>query len=185
MVIIVYAHEPEVKALKKLVFASDFRHKVVWLRRNLSDGNIFEDAESDLIVNPGFAGRLNSALNIGEVVLVRNFACAVAERFADDRQLKSASLVTSDKPVLDAQGRAALDDTADIVDMEAHVLNRMAADAGIPFASFKLVSDNADAEAWDSIKRNMGRWSERLGAVVFEFLQVVLEDENIGHHPGP
>lgn len=187
--LIFYAHEPEAEGLRRLVAESGLG-SIVDLRRwrDQSDPLLDTDAPGPaVILNVGFAGRLNPELDLGEVVLVSPRPFAPARRFAEAKGIRQASLVTVASPVLDEEEGADLRRRtgADIVDMEARHLFVHAEDRRLPFISFKLVSDNADAAAWDTIRSRRGEWSQRLGAVVVQFLTTVRgADESHCRNPG-
>lgn len=175
MLAITYAYEPEVKALKRLVEASDFESRLIlhrWDGKNDFGDNI------KLIVNVGFAGALNSDLALGEVVLVDEVMGAdnrvVKLDFAlqENVQQKKVRLLTRSEPVTSAVLRDQLfeDTKADIVDMEGSFLLMAAKSKSVPLVIFKVVSDMADNDAWQMVKQNSQRWSNILGETVFEYL---------------
>ncbi len=132
-------------------------------------------------MNAGFAGGLNPALAVGDVVLVDGFAggspgehsvLEEARLFAASQGLRPATLVTVDAPVLDGEESAALwrRTAADVVDMEGAHIWSLARRANLPFAGFKVVSDRADAGARVEVRRRQGDLAERLGSAVAPFL---------------
>lgn len=180
LIYIVYAHEPEVKALKSMVKESGLDDRVTWRRWRSNSDRLFISGspDPDLILNIGFAGRLNPELTLGEVVAVGEFLgeravagrgkpCGPTARFVTDR-IDKVSLVTTKKPVLDEGDREALRNQtgADIVDMEAGFLYGPASAAGVPFAAIKLISDGADGDARAGINRRIDEWSNRLAEQV-------------------
>ncbi len=187
MICIVFAHPPEVKELKDLIEQSRSDLEIVWLRwrRETDRPLIASQMKFDLILNVGFAGRLNETLALGEVVLVNAIKRASTNdrpdqlrkidnvsRFADSHKIRSASLATVSEPVTTPKAKQLLrSGGADIVDMEAAHLLRIANESGLPFASFKVISDNADAGSWDTIKKHKHEWATNLAAVVYEFIQ--------------
>ena len=62
---------------------------------------------------------------------------------------------------------------ADIVDMEGHYLFEML-DERASFVSFKIISDNADNDAWNNVKQYGDKWSNVLGETVAEFIAYFL-----------
>lgn len=181
MISIVYAHEPEVKALKNMVDEAGIDDLVTWRRWRNSSDRLFTggDPDPDLILNVGFAGRLNPQLALGAVVSAADILGAGparrissgAARFIPD-WMQSVSLVTSDRAVLSRLEREEIykETKADIVDMEAWFLSELSEGAGIPFAAVKLISDGADAGAAATIKVRLHDWSERLGTDVLKIL---------------
>jgi len=65
--------------------------------------------------------------------------------------------------------------------MEAGYLHRLAVESGIPFISLKVISDDADSQSWDTIRRNNDRWARRLAAVVFDFIDFYIDENNSNH----
>ena len=187
MICIVFAHPPEVKELKDLIEQLGSKSEIVWLRwRSETDRPLIAPhMKFDLILNVGFAGRLNENLALGEVVLVNAIKSPSindlpgqlqniesVSRFADNHKIRTASLATASDPVTTLKAKQLLrSGGADIVDMEAAHLLRLANESGLPFAAFKVVSDNADAGSWDTIKKHKHEWATNLAAVVYEFIQ--------------
>lgn len=188
MILIVYAHEPEIKELRHLA-SSHENSEISWLSwrpgRTIPK---FHNAKLRLILNLGFAGSLDNKLRPGQIVLVKkivakDFAkhripmnCADYQRarsFASSRNLKEIDLFTSREPVTDPRHREEILrlSGAQAVDMEAGFLLEEAEQNGIPFISFKIISDHADHSAWEDIKRDRHVLSQNLGKTVFEFLR--------------
>ena len=112
---------------------------------------IEEPAPVDLVFSIGWAGALTaecaagSAFNIGGVIDART-----GERFQCDAGAGKHWLVTS--PVIagpEEKRRLAAAYNADLVDMEAAAIARLAAMRGIPFYAIKGVSDALDAHLPD------------------------------------
>ncbi len=191
MIVITYAHPLEVKGLKKKLINAGLDNKVDWFRFNTEWGDGFESVSSDysLILNVGFAGALNQSLALGQVVLVdrlinneewqetnlKSKSWHEAQRFAEASGISNSSLLTVDDPIISVQVRDKLrmKSNADIVDMEGHYLFEML-DERASFVSFKIVSDNADNDAWNNVKQYGDKWSNVLGETVTEFIAYFL-----------
>lgn len=187
MILIAYAYKPEVKELKRLVSAQD-GPAIAWLNWK-TDKPIpeFLKADTYLILNLGFAGSLTDDLKPGQIVLanslirdnceehylLENDHFHKASSFAVRNNISEVTLFTSSEPILSTKKRqAALRKfKAHAVDMEAGHLLQVANQNGIPFLSFKIISDKADSNAWPNIKNNIDIYSRRLGETVFEFLK--------------
>ena len=191
MIVITYAHPLEVKGLKKKLINAGLDNKVDWLRFNTDDRGGFGSVSSDysLILNVGFAGALNQSLALGQVVLVdrlinneewqetnlKSRSWHEAQRFAEANGISNSSLLTVDDPIISVQVRDKLrmKSNADIVDMEGHYLFEML-DERASFVSFKIISDNADNDAWNNVKQYGDKWSNVLGETVTEFIAYFL-----------
>lgn len=98
------------------------------------------------IIAAGFCGALAPELEVGDLVAATEVVDAVTgERYRPDAGLaghlpgRPGVLVTAADLVRDPEARARLD--GDAVDMESAALARAAADAGIPFAAVRAVTD--------------------------------------------
>lgn len=185
MIVITYAYETEVAAFKQLVKNSLFDGKLTF--HNFRKSPLILENSRDLILNMGFAGALDQNLALGQVVLIKQVIDAqtnqkviidstahqLAAEFATNESLPKVRLLTSKEPVTDSVLRDELRQKtgADIVDMEGFSLFEIARQGGIPIVSFKVISDNADNDAWQMVKQNTDKWSEALGQTVFEFIK--------------
>ena len=112
------------------------------------------------IVSTGWAGALDPALRVGDIIVpdrILEFAGRVEypvrlpERIwegggsGERAGPASGTLLTADEVVLDAAGKASLRETgASIVDMEASAVAAVAAARGLPFYCVRVVSDTAE-----------------------------------------
>ncbi len=197
LISVVFAHRREIQTLKGLVRSSDLSSIVSWRRWARRQDLLLAPGQTlpDLIINAGFAGRINIGLSLGQVVLVSDITIDEASsklplsgsrkirKFTGDRGVDSVLLVTSKAPITSVSARQALRSQtgADIVDMEGGHLCNLADESGIPFISFKVISDDADHRSWDTIKRNNDRWAGRLAAVVFDFIDFYVDENNCNH----
>lgn len=188
MILITYAYPPEIKELKLLISAND-SWSISWL--NWRPGRpltALQSADIKLLLNVGFAGSLCGEMKPGEIVLVKEIVVndasskpyspldcdylQTARSFASSHDLREIILFTSSAPVTDSRHKEQIiqSSKAHAVDMEAGYLLKASQDNGIPFISFKIISDHADRDAWNNIKENLHTYSKQLSAKVYEFL---------------
>jgi hypothetical protein len=110
-------------------------------------GPVLGAYEYTAILNFGIAGALNTQAKKNEIYSIRTFY------FEDEFQSYSSSnldtkwdAITSKNRVLTDQYASELELTAPIVDREGWAIGRLAQKLGIPFQSFKLISDVAGEE---------------------------------------
>ncbi|MFH5804850.1 phosphorylase [Alienimonas sp. DA493] len=99
------------------------------------------------VVSIGYGGGLDSALTAGDVVSAHAVLAPDGEQFdAEPPGEPAALLATVDAPLLSAADKAALRERtgAAVVDMEAAGVAAACAEAGVPFAAVKVVTDAAD-----------------------------------------
>lgn len=188
MILITYAYPSEIKELKRLVCANG-SSTISWL--NWRSGRPLPELKSaniKLLINVGFAGSLCKDMKKGEIVLVKEIIIneasepyssldcdyiQAARSFANSNNVKEIRLFTSSQPVIDTRQKEHIlrSSKAHAVDMEAGYLLKQARDKGIPFISFKIISDHADADAWNDIKENLHVYSKDLADKVYEFLR--------------
>ncbi len=169
MVGICYAHEPEIRELRRLVDKTGWAGNIRW-QRFAGKSNNWADVE--LIVNAGFAGALDPNLSLGQVVRVQPAVHDRADLFCGERGLKTVSCHTSETPVIDRGDAVALrlETRADIVDMEFARVLRSARSHKIPLIGFKIISDHCTPDARATVRSRQEEWSKILGVTVFEFL---------------
>ncbi len=169
--------------------------KVRWVRFNTEMSESYEAINSDesLVLNVGFAGGLDPGLALGQVVLVDSIsninngsvrkvniqskAWDGANKFSEKNGLASVSLLTVNDSVTNSSIKDELraKSGAGIVDMEGSHLFELVNEK-TPFISFKVVSDNADNDAWHNVKQYGERWSNILGEIVAEFIAYYLHE---------
>ncbi|MGH9367210.1 MAG: hypothetical protein ACRD3M_06020 [Thermoanaerobaculia bacterium] len=122
------------------------------------------------LIGAGVAGALSRDLAIGEILVSRRIRDARGEAPASDARLLAravasgateATLVTADRPVTSASGRAELlrslgQPTPSAVDMESAGWARAAAARGIPYIVVRAVSDGAEEELPEYLARCVG-----------------------------
>lgn len=171
--------------LRRLVKSSFFDGKLSF--QNVRKSPLSLENSEQLVLNVGFAGALNQNLPLGQVVWVMEVVNGqtnekvkidssvhnLLTEFADKESLPKVRLLTSKNPITNSSLRDELRQKtgADIVDMEGFNIFEMAEQNGLPIASFKVISDNADNDAWQMVKQSTNKWSEALGQVVFEFIK--------------
>lgn len=193
MILVTYAYPIEVKHLQDLAKNSMHKNEIDWFRWPY-DGPFIKALKDpkkniDMVLNVGFAGALGSNIALGQVVIVdRIFADGadgykkiewshqLADRFVNEKNITRASLLTSEDPVISVDHRDELrsKSTADLVDMEGLYIYMAAKKCDLPLLSFKVVTDNADNDAWLNIKSNGEKFSKALGETVKEFLDFSL-----------
>lgn len=91
------------------------------------------------------------------------------------KDLPTATLFTSSSPVVTEEKKQALalETQADLVDMEAFWLFKYAQTLNIPFCSLKVVSDNANAEAEQQVKRNQRYYAQIIAKTLLPILEVL------------
>jgi len=186
---IVYAYPLEVKGLKELASENDLQVELSWQR-----WPSLPSKTEGLIFNVGFAGCLNPGLALGQVVLVNRiiaegqepvvlegFNQTRAEKYCKRQNLSLATLLTVDNPLTSVTKRDELRQKtgADLVDMEGHRLYKLARERRVSFISLKIISDYADADTWQDLRQNSGRFSDILGKTAFKFLKSY---ENLGYY---
>ena len=130
------------------------------------------------VVNAGIAGALHAGFGLGDLVDVEatahaapgaaanfDFLALVGQRPAWwPRDLRRGRLLTRTQPLFDANEAAQLAASADLVDMEGAAIAQACADAGIPCAVIKAVSDFADDRA--TLLSNLAGASHALAQVL-------------------
>jgi nucleoside phosphorylase len=111
--------------------------------------NFLRGQQFDLLISTGFAGALNDQLQVGDLLLAKNFSTVeltdVGSSFSRlpiheaDLLTVSALIESSEKrlEIARASGAAA-------VDMETEFIARACADYGIPLLSLRVISDTLD-----------------------------------------
>lgn len=182
MINIIYAYPSEVKALRELIKINGLHSCVSFFKWPSLPKKI-----NSVMLNVGFAGSLNTGLALGQVVLIKKIFYesdkktvilnssdqSLAENFAKNQELSSVTLLTVKNPVADTSLRDKLRQktNADVVDMEGHHIFAIAKEKNIPFISFKIITDNANSDTWQSVMQNSDKWSRILGEEVFEFIK--------------
>jgi hypothetical protein len=124
------------------------------------------------VINLGIAGALDDSMSIGEIYPVRvcycerngsmEFRSFPTTAIADPR---ARDCVSINNRALDMESRKRLEPFASCVDREAWAIGSVCAMFGIPFSSYKLISDRVGEGSGDlleSIKNQSHRYSEAL-----------------------
>lgn len=201
----VYAYEPEITPLRKMIGETGWANNVSWRKRaGVQEESGVNFSDSDLVINAGFAGRLNNDLPLETIVLVGSLVDPVSGKnaeaefdgnlldpidgFADENDIPEVSMVTVDKPVVSENKKKKLFEKfgADIVDMEGKAILQMSKKLVVPFICFKLISDNADENAPGVVAANKHRLAEKLGRALFPLFKTLVIDENahLRHYSG-
>jgi adenosylhomocysteine nucleosidase len=111
--------------------------------------NFLRGQQFDLLISTGFAGALNDQLQVGDLLLAKNFSSVELNNrrksfsslpFHEVDLLTVSALIDSSEKRLEiarASGAAA-------VDMETEFIARACADYGIPLLSLRVISDTLD-----------------------------------------
>lgn len=207
MIKIIYAHRPEIEYLKKILATVPVEIEFCrWPSVNSVchedlTGVLNSGVKPELVLNAGFAGRLNPDLSVGDTILVdklyvdyngkrgtiklANIFQTAAEQFALDKNILVVSLNTSEVPIIRKESNEKMwrETGADLVDMEAYHIYKAAAELGIPFMSLKIISDGADGESWANIKKNHRDLSKKLGEFAMSFI-TLFNNENLCGNTG-
>lgn len=123
-----------------------------------------------LVVSAGFCGSLVPAVRLGDIVRPGEVVTPDGERYAMGGALR---LVTVARPILSTQERDELRQRtgADVVDMETAPLARACRDAGVAFASVRVVSDDPEHPLPDDLRPVLAGDSVRFGALLVALLK--------------
>ena len=108
-------------------------------------GKFLRDQHFDYLISAGFAGALNDQLQLGDLLLAKNFSTVRTEEnfFLSSLQIHMADLLTV-PAVIDSReerNKLALTSGAVAVDMETEFIARACAAHGIPVLSLRVISD--------------------------------------------
>jgi nucleoside phosphorylase len=109
-------------------------------------GKFFEDQQFDLLISTGFAGALNNELQIGDLLLAKNFSTiGLNERSTSFPSLpiRTADLLTVPTLIDSSDERTEIARTsgAAAVDMETEFIARACAAHSIPLLSLRVITD--------------------------------------------
>jgi len=105
-----------------------------------------QDQQFDLLISAGFAGALNDELQVGDLLLAKNFSTIdLNERGLSFSSLpiRIADLLTVSAVIdsSDERNRIARASGAAAVDMETEFIARACAEYGVPFLSLRVITD--------------------------------------------
>lgn len=129
------------------------------------------------VINLGIAGALSSNLSIGEIYSVRTHYLVHDDRpaFKTFSGKDGQDCITSFERILDPEKAHRLKGIATLVDREAWGVAHAAKNAGVPFSSFKLVSDMAGTlGACELVREEANQWSVKLA----EHLRMILGESD-------
>ena len=142
----------------------------------------------DCLINFGSAGMIDESLKIGDPFLVdeitdsesaqtirTNYQISEAIcQFFTDQQIEytRGRLITSPEPVASKAARMHLADQyqGGAVDMEAFAIARITEKENIPFATIKMISDQANAMTRLQYWKNIPRVDKQLGKLMYGFI---------------
>jgi len=109
-------------------------------------GKFLQDQQFDLLVSTGFAGALNNELQVGDLLLAKNFSTIELNenRLSPSRlPIHMANLFTAPTLIDSSDERSKLARTsgAVAVDMETEFIARACAAHGIPLLSLRVITD--------------------------------------------
>ncbi len=159
--------------------AYDFLRTSVGRNKALSVYTAYLEAfRPAVVINLGLAGALSRQHKIGEIHIIERYG--YKENMLVETDLKTlfggdmrfGGLLTVDAPVLDRKRREELFDATGLsmVDMEAYHFAALSRRYGIPFFSFKIISDRADRKAVIDFSRHLKSCSEKLAAHLKELI---------------
>lgn len=138
------------------------------------------------VVNAGVCGALSSGAGFapGELFCITSAAegdhglpdKAPRPLISDgkfDWDLPAARLITCDRPVFDADKRAALSAAGDLVDMEGAAIARVAAMYEIPWSMVKGITDAAGPVDRNVLQRNLTAVSEKVCRLLWAQLREI------------
>jgi nucleoside phosphorylase len=108
-------------------------------------GKFLENQQFDLLISTGFAGALNDELQVGDLLLARNFSTVDLNerRYFSTLQIQMADLLTAPTLIDSSNERSEIARTsgAAAVDMETEFIARACAAHGIPLLSLRVITD--------------------------------------------
>ena len=137
----------------------------------------------DTVINAGVCGSVAENIEAGMILRItrawegdRGESHGTAESFPCSgelwKNLREASLVTSDKPVFDDLKKSKLAPWAELVDMEGAAVARTAEMYRVPCYLIKGVTDDADEGGREVLHKNLERISRQIAEVLLDGLRV-------------
>ncbi len=130
------------------------------------------------LISSGFAGGLDPALKVGDVMLAENFSDASLLQNANLSEILRGAMTTQPLVAETAASKAALftETRASAVDMETAIIAGLCKERGIPMISLRGISDSAkdDLPVSFSIWFNAAAQKPRVGALLW----------HLATHPG-
>jgi nucleoside phosphorylase len=105
-----------------------------------------QDQQFDLLISTGFAGALNDELQVGDLLLAKNFSTIDMNQRGlsfSSLPIHMADLLTVPAPIdsSDERNRTARASGAAAVDMETEFIARACAEHGVPLLSLRVITD--------------------------------------------
>jgi nucleoside phosphorylase len=108
-------------------------------------GKFLEDQQFELLISAGFAGALNDQLQIGDLLLAKNFSTVDLnqKRSLSTLPIHTADLLTASALIDSSEERnnVARESGAAAVDMETEFIARACAARGVPLLSLRVITD--------------------------------------------
>ena len=132
----------------------------------------FEELRPTMLVSSGFAGGLDPALKVGDVIIASNFSSPEMLAKATLPQIPHATMTTQEHVAETVADKAALfsQTSASAVDMETALIFAQCSRRGIPMLSLRGISDSAADElpVSFSIWFDAAKQKPRVGALLWE-----------------
>jgi nucleoside phosphorylase len=109
-------------------------------------GKFLQDQQFDLLISAGFAGALNDELQVGDLLLAKNFSTVELTEVGSSFSrlpIHEADLLTV-RALIDSndeRNKIARTSSAAAVDMETEFIARACAEHGIPLLSLRVITD--------------------------------------------
>ena len=109
-------------------------------------GKFLEDQQFDLLISGGFAGALSDELQVGDLLLARNFSTIevdTKQSSLSNLPVRVADLLTVARLIdsSDERNKIARTTGAAAVDMETEFIARVCAAQGVPLLSLRVITD--------------------------------------------
>ena len=150
---------------------------------------LIQEHQPSVIINAGICGAATNKVKVGEVYQVTEaIEGDLYQEFSKPQQcdpllsiwsdLPKARLTTRDIPVYDEQLRSQIAEWGELVDMEGAAVVRTCNLHGIPGALLKGVTDFADTDGKEDIKKNIDMVAKKIAEVLCQGLK------NLGNDNG-
>lgn len=140
------------------------------------------------VINLGIAGTFETDSQIGEIYPVRSIYLVI-ENKPQFKSFKShvngLDCITSFERILDSDKATKLSGLGTLVDREAWGVAFACKNVGIPFSSYKLISDLAGTlGACEIVREKSEDWSQRLALYLESVLKITPDQKEETHLPG-
>lgn len=140
------------------------------------------------VINLGIAGSFDAETKIGEIYPVRSLYLVIENKpqFKSFKSLESGlDCITSFERILHVEKASALSGVGSLVDREAWGVAFACKNVGLPFSSYKLISDFAGTlGACEIVKDKADEWSQKIALHLQTLLHVKSELKSLIELPG-